>query len=146
MAQAVILARFIVNARKRLSEFNAFKKLLEANDHHVSRVQPVVDVIGKNVVLCDDATLKRQEDIFERYVDKIFAINPTFLKAVVNPRPLLDIHRSEAIFDGSPVQALVLLLDSRKFFVDNPVAIRAIKRRVGSNPVYDVSTQSIRVM
>lgn len=142
----ILMARFIVSARKRLSEFDAFKKLLDVNDHRLVRVQPVIDVIADDVVQCDDATLKHLEERFERYVDKIFAINPLFLKAIVNPNPLVNIHRSEAIFDGSPVQALVLLIDCRKFFLDNPLALRAVKRRVGNHPVYEVHNQAIRVM
>ena len=146
MLLALIKARFILTARKRLAEFDAFEKLLEVNDHRLLRVQPVVAVIAKNLNLCDDATLKQQEELFERYMDKIFAVNPTFLKAVVSPHPLVDLKRSEAIFDGSPMQALLLLIDSRKFFLENPVALRSVKRRVGENPVYDAVTRTNRVM
>jgi hypothetical protein len=71
--------------RKRKSELEVFEKFLELDDHRFRYVRPVVDGVAKNVVLCDDATLKRQEDMLEKYVDAIYEKNSTFLKAIVNP-------------------------------------------------------------
>jgi len=143
---AVVKARLIEKCKRRKAEFEIFQKLLERDAHPINFARPVIDCVAENVLMCDDVTLKRQEELFETYVDLISKKNPIFLQSIVNPDPLTKIRRSHFIVDGSPTEAQILLADSRIFFVENPMALKSVIRRVGKNPTYRIKVDPIRVM
>ena len=94
VALALLKARLISKCKQGLIEFEAFEQVLKSSNKYASSfASPVMAKIKRDVVLCDDATLKRQEEIFETYLDRIHKRNPVFLPAIVNPDPLMKLPR-----------------------------------------------------
>jgi hypothetical protein len=94
VALALLKGRLISKCKQGLIEFEAFEQVLKSSNKYASSfASPVMAKIKRDVVLCDDASLKRQEEIFETYLDRIHKRNPIFLPAIVNPDPLMKLPR-----------------------------------------------------
>ena len=126
MALAVIHARFLLAVQRRRAKLEAFRKLLHANDHPLLGVEHAIDFISANFIAHDDETVKQAEHRFERHLDTIFSALPTFVEAILNP-PRVDLKRVDA--NAASPQALLLSVDATKFFLENPLALQAVKRR-----------------
>ncbi len=145
-AMALIKARIICKSKIAKSQYDKFKMYLDLDNSLLSRASPVMDRIRKHCVPCDGVTLKRQEQHFNKYLDLIQKKNPTFLKALVNPGPLMATQLSNCAVDGSPSEAQVLMKDSYDLFLRCSYAMKAVMKRVGKNPTYTVKSDPIKVM
>ena len=143
---ALIKARIICKSKIAKSQYEHFKQYLDLENSLLSRASPVMDRIQKHCVPCDRETLKRQEQHFDKYLYLIQKKNPTFLKALVNPVPLMATPLSNCTVDGSPSEAQYLMKDAYDLFLRNTFAMKAVIKRVGKSPTYTVKTDPIKVM
>ena len=89
-----------------------------------------------------EAILKQQEAHLENYLDRIDLANPVFLKAVINPEPLMS-QNMTSVSKGSPDEAHEILGLCGRTLTQLPGAYERIASTVGHEPQYQVKLSTL---
>lgn len=96
-----------------------------------------VQSIVKDMLIRADVDVESQRQQTNYLLDAIHRSNPSMLPAILNPGPIADQPCPEAIIPGQPSQVYVSLKDYRRLFIRVPGALKMLKERFGSFPIYN---------
>ena len=132
----LIKARLISKAQEmNIPVESTLQKLMEDSGKPCGQVELVFQAI-KNHLALSDQELERQNRLLDKYLGKLLSKNPTLLKAVINPAPLMRRGPPEYMSEGTPEEAHSVLEHSLHLFQANSLLMAKIRQLVGSRPKY----------
>eukprot|EP01084_Bolivina_argentea_P276557 471901_1 len=91
---------------------------------------------GGNEKYIDDM-ISEQLEYANKYLDKMMERNEIFLKAVINPQPMIKHALPNGYMFGSPEEAYLVMRRCRKLFMGTDGTFYKITQRVGKHPQYE---------
>ena len=137
----LIKARLISKAQEiAIKGETTLQKLLKDSGKPIGQVKPAFQAIKSHLALLSDLELKEQIALLDKYLGKLLSKNPTLLKAVINPDPLMSRGPPKYFTVGSPEEAFTVLHYSLHLFRANPMLMAKILQLVGPKPNYPTET------
>jgi len=137
-ALALIKARIILTCEIAEKEFQTFQEVLQTGSSINQKLLCNIPALTKikRFLGCNDALLREQKQQLEVCLNAIQRTNPYFLKAVVNPRPILDMEPPQYTQRGTVSEVYGVIVDCSRLFERNKIVMAAIIKRVGNNPTF----------
>ena len=141
-AIVLIKARLITKAQEinDMVKFTLLKLAKQSGKPH-GQVEQAFQGVKNRLTILSDQELENQKALLDKYLAQLLRKNPTVVKAMVNPVPLLSGKPSRYMALGSPEQAYLVVNQCIHLFRANTWLMAKMQQLVGPRPDYPTKSE-----